>query len=255
MDTSKSETEPKEVETEVFNFEGKDARIRQLSDGKIEVELPEGLSEESANKFKESLKQGSKLIASLNKKHYDFNKQKESANEEIQNLKKELENLKSKVSGGGGDDDAEIPLWKELGLDGEHDIKQFAIEHHDAYMQALTKRMEKSAIEKVQSNVSKTLELQTLTQTIKAAGLDPEDVQNFAKYYGMPMSEKVVDLYRSHHGIKRDPIVDAQMNAQKNQITFIEQGKRKPDIASMQKSDLKRLPDSELNSLIKSFMG
>ena len=248
MDTEKDPQVETDNTVEVFSFDGKDAQI-SLKDNRIEVVLPEGLDEESQAKFKDQIKSGSKLLASLNKKHYDLNREREKLGDSstIAALEEKIKKLEEKFIPKESDD---VPLWEELGLESESQLRQFAAEYPDAYMQKLNEKSEK----KLSATASKAIEQSILKQNIASLNLDEKKIQDFASYYGLEVNSKTLELYQNHHKAKRDPVVDAQIAAQSHEIVYIEKGKQSPNYKSMTLSEMKKLPDAELNALYRSVL-
>lgn len=250
-DQNLTQTTTTPVETETFTLDGKNATIELHDDGRIAVTLPEGLSAEAKESYVNSLKTGSKLIASLNKKLYDVNRARENdpTVAKVKELEQKIAELEGRQSRPGNQ---QKTLWEELGLDSESELKEFAAEHPDAYLTKLNELSMKKFSEQLESKTHQTIAQQSLTAQMKAKGLDPVEVKRYADYYGMPLTEKALDLYIRDHSGKRDSVLDAQMRAQELQITFMEPQKRAPNLSSLTKKDMARMSDSDLDAIIKS---
>jgi len=250
-------TETKPVETETLTVDGKDVTIERSGDDTIEVKLPEGLDNAEKAEFIKKVETGSKLVGTYYRKLQETNEKLQS----IEAREKALEEREKALgtnptSNSTGEID---PVWKRLGLESEADEEDFAIDNPAKYQKALASYLKETArqealkeIEQRDTKTKQELQEQVLSQRITAAGADPQDVKAFAKYYDIPFGEKAFELYAKHHSLKTDPIIDAQIEAQRKQVRWIEPGE-KLDIGgliSKFRSNPDSLTDEEVDTLI-----
>jgi hypothetical protein len=218
----------KPVETEEIEINGTPVVVEQTADT-LTVTLPEGLDDTAKEELRKSIEGGnvSKLVAAWNRK----NQLKNQELAEIEKLKAEFSQPKPTPDTlPKQPDTTEKPLWKQLGLESEADLDDFAADHPARYMKALSdynaaETERKMEIKLAQERVLREQEYaqNTLISNIRARGLDPAEVQAFATYYGMPLSERALQLYLQQHADKSNPVLAAQVAAQKAQINYVEQ--------------------------------
>lgn len=249
-----NETMP--VETETLNVNGKDVTIERSSDDTIEVKLPEGLDEAEKAEFINKVETGSRLVGSYYRKLQETNEKLKSLEEREKSLEEREKALAAKPSPKTGEIE---PVWKRLGLDSEESEEDFAIDNPAKYQKALTAYLKDTAmqealreIEQRETKTKAEMQEQVLAQRITAAGADPQDVKAFARYYGMPFGEKAFELYSKQNALKTDPVIDAQINAQRRQVKWIDPGDQigiSGLIAKAQKNP-DSLSESEIDALI-----
>ena len=146
-----------------------------------------------------------------------------------------------------------MTLWQRLGLESEADLDDYATDHPARYQQAVSQMAAEEYAIKTDKRIAEQLaqqkqefEIQRLTSTIQQQGIDPTEVQAFARYYGMPFNDKAYRLYLDTHRDKSNPVLAAQVEAQSKQINYIEQshyrqrGKLSPnEVSKLSDEDLK----------------
>lgn len=230
-------TETKPVETETLTVDGKDVTIEKSSNDTIEVKLPEGLDPAEKAEFIQKVETGSKLVGSYYRKLQETNEKLKSL-EEREKLLKEREKALGTTPTSKSTGEIE-PVWKRLGLGSEEDEEDFAADNLAKYQKALAEYLKETArqealkeIEQRENQSKAEFQEQVLSQRITAAGADPQDVKAFAKYYGLQFGDKAFELYAKHHSLKTDPIIDAQIEAQRKQVRWIDSG-TEHDIAGL----------------------
>ncbi len=249
-------TETKPVETETLTVDGKDVTIERSGDDTIEVKLPEGLDNAEKAEFIKKVETGSKLVGTYYRKLQETNEKLQSIEAREKALEEREKALGTKTSPDTGEID---PVWKRLGLESEDDEEDFAVDNPVKYRKALADYLKQTArqealkeIEQRDTKTKQELQEQVLSQRITAAGADPQDVKAFAKYYDIPFGEKAFELYARQNSLKTDPIIDAQIEAQRKQVRWIEPGE-KLDIGgliSKFRSNPDSLTDEEVDTLI-----
>ncbi|HOZ02103.1 MAG TPA: hypothetical protein PLG20_09820, partial [Candidatus Syntrophosphaera sp.] len=94
---------------------------------------------------------------------------------------------------------------------------------------------------------------QCLINNIRARGLEPADVQAFATYYGMPLSERALQLYLAQHADKSNPVLEARVAAQKRQINYVEQSHFRHR-SNLSAAEIAQMSDEELEAYQKHMM-
>ncbi|MCB5259331.1 MAG: hypothetical protein LHW48_02505 [Candidatus Cloacimonetes bacterium] len=254
QESTAEETMP--VETEKLTVDGKDVTIERSVDNAIEVKLPEGLDDAEKAEFIKKVETGSKLVGSYYRKLQETNERIKSLEEREKALDEREKKLTAKTSTDTGEID---PVWKRLGLRSEEDEEDFAIDNPAKYQKALADYLKATArqealleLEQRERKTRAELQEQLLAQRITAAGADPQDVKAFANYYDIPFGEKAFELYSKQNSLKTDPIIDAQIKAQRKQVRWIDPGDRTSVtglIAKLQK-DPDSLSESEIDTLI-----
>lgn len=249
-------TETKPVETETLTVDGKDVTIEKSSDDTIEVKLPEGLDNAEKAEFIKKVETGSKLVGSYYRKLQETNEKLKSLEEREKLLEEREKALGTKTSPDTGEID---PVWKRLGLESEADEEDFAADNHVKYQKALAAYLKDTAkaeaikeLEQRETQSKAEFQEQILTQRITAAGADPQDVKAFAKYYGLQFGERAFELYAKHHSLKADPIIDAQIEAQRMQVRWIEPGTRQDiqGLVAKARTNPNALTEEEIDTLI-----
>lgn len=248
----------KPVETEEIEINGTPVVVEQTADT-LTVTLPEGLDDTAKEELRKSIEGGnvSKLVAAWNRK----NQIKNQELAEIEKLKAEFSQPKPTPDTlQKQPDTTEKPLWKQLGLESEADLDDFAADHPAKYMQALAdynaaQTERKMEIKLAQERVLREQEYaqNTLISNIRARGLDPAEVQAFATYYGMPLSERALQLYLIQHQDKSNPVLAAQVEAQKRQIHYVEQSHARVR-GNLRPDELAQLSDEELEAYRKHMI-
>lgn len=251
---------PEPVETETISVQGKDVTIEKALDNTIAVRLPEGLDPDEKDKFIRSVEEGSKLVGAWYRKNQEANeKERTLAEREAQLAERE----KALSTGKTNPEPAEeiMPIWKRLGLKSEADEDDYAIDNPAKYQKAMREFLQEEAritarkeYEAISAKTQQLTQDQHLERRIKEAGADPENVKAFAQYYNMPYSDKAFDLYARQHALKTDPIIDAQLEAQRKQVKWIEPGDQREiqSIVSKFKTNPDSLSEAELDLLIET---
>lgn len=250
-------TETKPVETETLTVDGKDVTIERSGDDTIEVKLPEGLDNAEKAEFIKKVETGSKLVGTYYRKLQETNEKLQSLEAREKALEEREKALGTNpTSNSTGEID---PVWKRLGLESEADEEDFAIDNPAKYQKALASYLKETArqealkeIEQRDTKTKQELQEQVLSQRITAAGADPQDVKAFAKYYDIPFGEKAFELYARQNSLKTDPIIDAQIEAQRKQVRWIEPGTRQdiPHLVQKARTNPNALTDEEIDTLI-----
>lgn len=247
------------VETEEIEINGTPVVVEQTADT-LTVTLPEGLDDTAKEELRKSIEGGnvSKLVAAWNRK----NQLKNQELAEIEKLKAEYSQPKPATIEPPKQhtDTTEKPLWKQLGLESEADLDDFAADHPARYMKALAdynaaETERKMEIKLAQERVLREQEYaaNALINNIRARGLEPADVQAFATYYGMPLSERALQLYLAQHADKSNPVLEAQVAAQKRQINYVEQSHFRHR-SNLSAAEIAQMSDEELEAYQKHMM-
>lgn len=244
------------VETEQIEVDGKLATVSLSADDQITITRPEGLSEDEFAAWKQQVETGSKLVGTWNKKNFDANQRQKDLD------KREAELAEREASLGKHKDtsqptDGIAPVWKRLGLNSEADEADYMVDNPVQYQKALTAMLrEETAAEMakqlgtVEQQTKLAAQEQILSDRIRAAGADPQDVQNFARHYNMPYGQGAFELYAAQNQLKTDPILTAKLDAQKKQIRYIAPGERTFNLGTRSYDDLS---DAELDIAIKQY--
>lgn len=244
------------VETEQIEVDGKVANIALSADDQITITRPEGLSDDDFAAWKQQVETGSRLVGTWNKKNFEANQRIKSLDQREAELA-EREARLGKHKDTPEPDDGIAPIWKRLGLESEDDLADYMADNPVKYHKEMTALIREETAAEMKRQLG-TVEQQTklaaqeqiLSDRIRAAGVDPRDVQNFARHYNMPYGQGAFELYASQNQIKTDPILNAQLEAQKRQIKYVEQGERTFTLGTRNYEDL---TDEELKIAAKQY--
>ena len=244
------------VETEQIEVDGKLATVSLSADDQITITRPEGLSDDDFAAWKQQVETGSRLVGTWNKKNFEANQRIKSLDQREAELA-EREARLGKHKETPEPDDGIAPIWKRLGLESEDDLADYMADNPVKYHKEMTALIREETAAEMKRQLG-TVEQQTklaaqeqiLSDRIRAAGVDPRDVQNFARHYNMPYGQGAFELYASQNQIKTDPILNAQLEAQKRQIKYVEQGERTFTLGTRNYEDL---TDEELKIAAKQY--
>lgn len=219
------------TETEQIEIDGQPVTVNTLESGVIEVPVPEGLTQEARDKFIADVKEKSKTVGSYYRKLQELNVQQsdpawiafkqayEQGTEDKKEAKQAVEQPKVTA------------LWEDLGLDGPETLADYIVDHPDAYAQVVERRAQEASRKAMVEEMARQLEANQkiisegeLERQIREAGLDPKEVRAYAAYLKAPFSAQVFEAYRLRHAPKTDPVVQARLQAQEDQIQFVDCG-------------------------------
>lgn len=246
------------VETEEISVNDTPITIERQADDTLTVKLPEGLTDEAKETLRSTIETGevSNLVKAWHRKNQELNQ----AKAEWEAIKAKLQEPPETKEQPKQDTKTPDPLWKQLGLESEADLDDYAVDHPAEYSKHIAQDTTRRELAEYQRKLDEQLQTQltkqktefehkSLIQSITAQGIDPLDIQAFAMSYGMPFSEKAFNLYQQLHRDKSNPVLMAQKEAQTKQINFIEQSHYRQK-SNPTESELKSMTDAELNEWI-----
>lgn len=256
-------------ETEEVEHNGETYQVATLTDGKLVIEVPKGLDEEEAEKFVSAIQEKSKTVGSYYKKLQELRQEQQNPAwikfkeaYEKGELTDEDTPAKEKTAGEPAENQpTEEPIWKYLGLKSEDDLEDYIADYPLKYAKALEQRSKEAVAANVQAELKraedevnrKAAEI-ALESTIKGAGHDPAEVRAYARFNSMPYGERAYELYRLEHAPKVDPVIEARIKAQREQVTFIDRGTRSRVFQSdLDTTDLRSLTREQLEARRKHF--
>lgn len=256
-------------ETEEVEHDGETYQVATLNDGKLVIEVPKGLDDEGTEQFVSAIQEKSKTVGSYYKKLQELKQEQQNPawikfkqaydNGEI---KDEDTPNKEKTAGEPAENQPkEEPIWKYLGLNGEDELEDYVADYPLEYAKALEKRAKEAIATNVQAELAKrdadTNRLAAeiaMESAIKSAGHDPAEVRAYAKFNSMPYGERAYELYRLEHAPKIDPVIEARIKAQREQVTFIDRGTRSRVYQNdLDTTDLRSLSREQLEARRKHF--
>jgi hypothetical protein len=249
----------KPVETEEIQVKDTPIVIERQADDTLNIHLPEGLTDDEKAEYKTLIETGevSQLVKALHRKNQIENEKLA----EIEKIKANLTAQPEPKEKQKQEPETPQPLWKQLGLESEADLEDYAVDNPVAYTKALATATTKQELAEYQRNLNTELETRlakqeqefaqkTLIQSIQSQGFDPLEVQAFAQYHGMPLSQKALNLYAQVHRDKSNPVLAAVVEAQKKQINYVEQAHFRHK-GNMTPEEVRNMSDEELASYAK----
>ena len=243
------------LETETLEIDGKQVEARLDKDtNTITIARPEGMTDDEFTQFQKDISEGTKLAPLYYGKLNDLNRRKAELDAETLKVKAEKEAAPATPD---PITPADIkPLWQELGLESEDDLEDYAADNPGKFMAAATAHATQSARAEAMKSIADMTEktsaaqkMQTLENQIRSAGHDPDEVIAFARQNQMPFGDSAYEYYCMVHADKVNPIIEAQIQAQKAHINYVDPThfRLKPNYKP---EELKSLPDAELEALI-----
>ena len=243
-----------ETQIENMQIDGKQVVIEQQPGKPVTVHLPEGLDEATEAEYRKQVETGSKLVGQWYRKNQIANEREAELNRREQELKEREAKLSAPPKPEEPKPEEITPIWKRLGLASEAEEDDYASENPAAYRKAEREYLRDEARAEARKELltldkksQQTMQEQLLVGRIKAAGADPNEVIAFAKFHGMPLTDNAFDLYTQVHSKKSDPVIAAQLEAQKHQVKYITPGTRIKEIASI---PVKEMTDEEIDLTI-----
>jgi hypothetical protein len=250
--------------TETVVIDGHAAEVSLAEDGTINVTPPDSLigDPDALAKWKKDVESmgRDKLLPKLYKNRRE-------TDEEVQRLRDENAKLKASSRDGqpgptpkqGNDPATQVkPLHERLGLNSEDDLDEYMSDNPkeyrraaDTYYRDLAQAEIKRAMSDVTAGSQMAVNQTLLANRISSDGYSPQEFQAWLQYQQgegntLQFNESAYRLYKASKADKSDPVLQAQLNAQKASIKFVEKGNGVPsNWASMTDAEVAALPEGQ----------
>jgi len=230
---------------EKVNLNGLDVKVSYPQSGNIEVQLPENISEKDAQKWIDSpeTQNQKKALASSNEK---WRESKELSNataikeKELKEREERLQKLEAKFSQ-HAQPKKELSfseaLLKEAGVTTEEEYNDFVFSNPFQAEQVRNRVQSTFQDKRIMQSANTTREMSVLDARITANGHNINEVNAWAKQYGMSLNSKTYELYgNTHKKVKSHSNFDDVHLKQEQQVTFV-RGKKPIKSNPQEKAD------------------
>jgi hypothetical protein len=244
------------TETEQIDVDEKPVTVNTLSNGKIEVEVPEGLTPEAREKFISDVKEKSKTVGSYYRKLEELNVEKQDPAWIAFKEAYERGEDSTKAADPAVAQPTEKTLLEELGLTSKEQLTDYIVDNSFDYAEAIDRRAKEAAkrvttetMEQDRVNgIRRAAELKLETE-ITTAGFDPKEVKAYARFLGSAeVTPAVFEAYRLKHAPKTDPVVQARLKAHEDQVQYIDIGSGRNNLRAgkLDQKAFEKLSDDDL---------
>lgn len=223
------ETNDTIAETEQLEIDGQIVTVNTLESGTIEVPVPDGLDPAARDQFIADVKEKSKTVGAYYRKLQELNSRLEDP--EWQKFKEgqHAQNESANAPDPAESQPKDTALWEDLGLARPGDLADFVVDHPDEYATVVERRAREASRKTLAEEMARQREMtaQVVTESelerqIRDAGMDPKEVRSYAAYLKAPFSAQIFEAYRLRHAPKSDPVVQARLSAQADQVQWID---------------------------------
>lgn len=244
------------VETEVVSVGEHEVGLELTPEtNELTVKLPEGLSPEERAKISASIEKGEvgKLSAAYYRKLNELNTKQKQWEEAV-----EAERQPKTVTPPDPASTTLEPIWKRLGLNSKEELTDFIADNPDGltrYHEEVLKEAEalhQTSLQKALAEQEGKTRMLMLEQDLGRQGIDVAEARAFAKAYGMEFGDKSIELYVELHRKKSNPVFEAQTNARKNQINFVESTYFRLPSGNLTAEELDKLPPEQQDAILEA---